>query len=116
VVGQTGPDGYGRQRGKETMMVGRMHGAKPVWRGAALGLALAVLAGCGGQQAAAGNDVEMRDMDVVDGTANDAMTDLDAVRSDGIGVGSNEINASAPAKSTASKAPAAGDTETVPTE
>jgi hypothetical protein len=96
-------------------MIARMRGIRPM--GLALGLAATLLAGCGGNKTAESNVVEMRDMEVVDGTANDAMTDLDAVRADGIGVGSNEINASAPAKAAKPSAPAAaGDTETVPTE
>jgi hypothetical protein len=84
--------------------------------GQALALALTVtlVAGCDTKTTAEGNVVEMRDMEVVDGTANDAMTNLDAVRADGIGVGSNEQNASAPARP-ASPA-AAKDTETVPAE
>jgi hypothetical protein len=105
-------------RWKETEMKARTRGTGPLARGLALALAVALLAGCGAKKTAAGNAVEMRDMEVVDGTANDAMTDLDAVRSDGIGVGTNEVNASAPAKpARPGGAPAAtGDTETVPTE
>jgi hypothetical protein len=50
-----------------------------------------LLAGCGGGSGddAAGNTVEMRDMDVVDGTVNDSMTDLDAVQADGVGTPAN---------------------------
>ena len=61
----------------------------------------ALLAGCGGERkVAAGNDVEMRDMDVVDGTINDSMTDLDAVQADSVGLaneaGSGEGRAARP--------------------
>jgi hypothetical protein len=80
--------------------------------------AVLLLAGCGSDKKAAGSAVEMRDMDVVDGTANDAMTDLDAVRSDGVGVGSNTGNQSAPAE-TAKPAKAdaeSSESEAVPAE
>ncbi len=80
--------------------------------------AMMLLAGCGSDKKAAGSAVEMRDMDVVDGTANDAMTDLDAVRSDGVGVGSNSGNEAAPAtKGKAAKADTAKtESEAVPAE
>lgn len=51
------------------------------------------LAGCGGDKPA-GNAVEMRDMEVVDGTVNDSMTDLDAVKADGVGSVDNAGNVS----------------------
>ncbi len=60
----------------------------------------ALLAGCGADRTAASNEVEMRDMDVVDGTVNDAMTDLDAVSTGGIGIGDNAGNSAAPRAST----------------
>jgi len=83
----------------------------------ALAMAALMLAGCGGNKQAAGNDVEMRDMEVVDGTVNDSMTDLDAVRADGVGALNNSgapLHRPAPA----SDEPAANsaDTETVPVE
>lgn len=40
------------------------------------------LIGCGGGDKG-GNVVQMKDMEVVDGTATDAMTDLDGVQSEG---------------------------------
>jgi hypothetical protein len=95
-------------------MTGRTRAIGRIGQGMALILAVALLSGCGTKKTAAGNAVEMRDMEVVDGTANDAMTDLDAVRADGIGVGSNEGNGAAPAPKAAPAA--AKDTETVPTE
>ncbi len=44
---------------------------------------LFALAACGGAKESDQKQVEMRDMDVVDGTINDSMTNLDAVRGDG---------------------------------
>lgn len=64
------------------------------------------LAGCGGAEKS-GNTVQMKDMEVVDGTASDAMTDLDGVQSEGTSVvlpGANGAgNASAPAARAAPK-------------
>lgn len=42
----------------------------------------ALVAACGGETKG-GNSVQMKDMEVVDGTATDAMTDLDGVQSEG---------------------------------
>lgn len=84
-----------------------------------LGAMGALLAACGSKKSTvAGNDVQMRDMEVVDGTVNDAMTDLDAVKADGVGVGTNAGNASAgtSAKAPAAAAPAKTDSETVSPE
>jgi len=91
--------------------------------GAGIGLGLItlagasmLLAGCGEKKTAASNVVEMRDMEVVDGTANDGMTDLDAVRANGIGA--NE--SAAPAANSKAKPPAAepgaADAEAVASE
>ena len=79
--------------------------------------ATALLAGCGGNKTAATNAVEMRDMEVVDGTINDAMTDLDAVSASGTGVGNNAGNASTATRAagTAAEEPAA-DAEAVASE
>ena len=44
--------------------------------------ALLSLTACGGADKG-GNSVQMKDMEVVDGTATDAMTDLDGVQSEG---------------------------------
>ncbi|MCE7795508.1 hypothetical protein LWE61_02935 [Sphingobium sufflavum] len=41
------------------------------------------LTGCGDSRPAGGGNVTMRDMEVVDGTANDSMADLDNATSDG---------------------------------
>jgi hypothetical protein len=41
------------------------------------------LAACGGSKDKAEKTVQMKDMEVVDGTATDAMTDLDGVQSEG---------------------------------
>ena len=75
-----------------------------------------LLAACGDKKEATGNAVQMRDMEVVDGTVNDSMTDLDAVKSDGVGVVDNagsvaRAQSSAPADNASSE-----DTETVATE
>ena len=75
-----------------------------------------LLAGCGDNKEATGNAVQMRDMEVVDGTVNDSMTDLDAVKSDGVGVVDNagsvtRAQSTAPADNASSE-----DTETVATE
>lgn len=50
----------------------------------ALGMAAILLAACGGAQDDGEQSVTMRDMEVVDGTASDAMTDLDGVQSEGL--------------------------------
>lgn len=59
----------------------------------------AALTGCGGGDKG-GNSVQMKDMEVVDGTASDAMTDLDGVQSEGTAVtlpgGNAADNGSAP--------------------
>lgn len=82
----------------------------------AAGLACLALGGCGGGQKAAGNAVEMRDMEVVDGTVNDSMTDLDAVKADGVGAVENSGNVSRPTnRSSADEGNVAG-AETVPVE
>jgi hypothetical protein len=56
------------------------------------------LAACGGKEDG-GNKVQMKDMEVVDGTATDAMTDLDGVQSEGaaLAMPDNAANGSAPA-------------------
>lgn len=76
------------------------------------------LAGCGGggNGDVAGNVVEMRDMDIVDGTVNDSMTDLDAVRADGIGMPANSANASRPTATRGADEDDRPDAETVAAE
>lgn len=44
---------------------------------------LILISACDGSKPAAGGNVTMRDMEVVDGTANDSMTDLDNATTDG---------------------------------
>jgi len=78
--------------------------------------ASAALAGCGGNTQTAGNDVEMRDMEVVDGTVNDSMTDLDAVRSDGVGVANNSGETTHRAAPASDEPTNDADTETVASE
>lgn len=67
------------------------------------------LAACGSKEEG-GNKVQIKDMEVVDGTATDAMTDLDGVQSEGTAIalpGNNSAdNSSAPAKPAPEKAPA----------
>ncbi|MBN8829531.1 MAG: hypothetical protein J0G94_02615 [Sphingomonadales bacterium] len=82
---------------------------------AALAACLALTA-CGGGKEPSGNAVEMRDMEVVDGTVNDSMTDLDAVKADGVG---NVDNAGSVSHAEAPKPQgnaAKEDTETVASE
>ncbi|WP_066701653.1 hypothetical protein [Sphingobium amiense] len=73
------------------------------------------LASCGGKDESE-TKVQMKDMDVVDGTATDAMTDLDGVQSEGAAVampGANAVSnmsAAAPAKK-AEAAPADQEAE-----
>jgi len=74
------------------------------------------LAGCGGGEDATANSVEMRDMEVVDGTVNDSMTDLDAVMSDGVGAVNNAGSVSRAETPSAAQSAAEEDTETVPVE
>ena len=50
------------------------------------------LAACGGADKG-GNSVQMKDMEVVDGTATDAMTDLDGVQSEGTAIALPDANA-----------------------
>ncbi|HEX7873619.1 MAG TPA: hypothetical protein VF475_11950 [Sphingobium sp.] len=45
--------------------------------------ALLMLGACGGSKPAGSGNVTMRDMEVVDGTANDSMADLDNATTDG---------------------------------
>lgn len=81
-----------------------------------LATACMLLGACGQKKTAASNAVEMRDMEVVDGTTNDSMTDLDAVRTNGVGTGNGNSAAPAPgAKVPAAEKPAA-DAEAVPSE
>ncbi len=63
----------------------------------ALGAAL-MTGGCGGK-GAAGNtaEVQMKGLETVDGTINDAMTDLDGVQSEGTAMADTGGNAAAPA-------------------
>ena len=70
-----------------------------VIRNSALLLAVsAALTGCGSGEEDSGNiaEVEMRDMEMVDGTINDAMTDLDGVQMDGTAMDANGSNVAEP--------------------
>lgn len=55
--------------------------------------AVPLLSGCGSKQGN-GNSIQMKDMEVVDGTATDAMTDLDGVQSEGTAIQPSGNNAS----------------------
>jgi hypothetical protein len=72
-------------------------------------VACALLAACGGGDKG-GNSVQMKDMEVVDGTATDAMTDLDGVQSEGtatvlpVGNAADNGSASTPPAKPAEKA------------
>lgn len=79
--------------------------------GATLGLA-----SCGGNDVADGNTVEMRDMEVLEGSVNDSMTDLDAVRSDGVGAVENAGSVSRAQSSEPAEEASGEDTETVASE
>lgn len=59
------------------------------------------LASCGGKGNESTNTVAMKDLEVVDGTASDAMTDLDGVKSEGTAM--MPSNASGAASATRSK-------------
>ncbi|MET0239975.1 MAG: hypothetical protein ABW184_08765 [Sphingobium sp.] len=48
-----------------------------------IGVALTGLSACDKSKPAAGGEVSMRDMEIVDGTANDSMVDLDNATQDG---------------------------------
>jgi hypothetical protein len=75
-----------------------------------------LLAGCGGGTETSGNAVEMRDMEVVDGTVNDSMTDLDAVKADGLGAVNNAGSVSRANGAQPAEGGNSGDTETVASE
>jgi hypothetical protein len=73
----------------------------------------ALLTACGSGDKG-GNAVQMKDMEVVDGTATDAMTDLDGVQSEGTAIAGpvgNTGNAAGPAPAPADKKAAASDDE-----
>ncbi len=93
---------------------------RAIRRGSGLILLASVMlaAGCGQNKTAASNVVEMRDMEVVDGSTNDEMTDLDAVRTNGIGTGNvAAANGAAPAAKPKPAAEQGGaDAEAVPSE
>lgn len=75
-----------------------------------------LLTACGDKKEAAGNAVQMRDMEVVDGTVNDSMTDLDAVKSDGVGVVENAGSVTRAQSTARAENGSSEDTETVATE
>lgn len=52
----------------------------------ALAAALLPMAACGDKKQEQSTTIEMKDMETVDGTASDAMTDLDGVKAEGTSV------------------------------
>ena len=69
---------------------------------AALLLGCAALVACGDKEQG-GNKVQMKDMEVVDGTATDAMTDLDGVQSEGTAIALPSDNATGNGSTPAAK-------------
>ncbi|MET0370746.1 MAG: hypothetical protein ABW039_05135 [Sphingobium sp.] len=63
------------------------------------------LSACGSDEKGS-NSIQMKDMEVVDGTATDAMTDLDGVQSESAAIAPAADNAAAPAAAKPSDAPA----------
>lgn len=72
----------------------------------ALLIACLPLVACGKKDEGA-TKVQMKDMEVVDGTATDAMTDLDGVQSEGTAIALPADNASANGSAPATAKPAA---------
>ncbi len=72
----------------------------------------ALVAACGGETKG-GNSVQMKDMDVVDGTTTDAMTDLDGVQSEGgvLALPSGNATVDAPGNAADKPEPAAANSE-----
>ncbi|WP_420902554.1 hypothetical protein [Sphingobium algorifonticola] len=64
---------------------------------ALLTAALLPLAACGSGTTETQSNVSMKDLEVVDGTASDAMTDLDGVRSEGTALAPTGESNSTPA-------------------
>jgi len=90
--------------------------ARTLVTAAALSAAL-LTGGCGGEKGGNGTDVQMKDLETVDGTINDAMTDLDGAQSEGTAMVQTGNNASATAGAAgkddrAANASAASDAET----
>jgi len=83
-------------------------------------LSALALASCGKSEESPAKKVEMRDMEAVDGTISDAMTDLDAVQADGTALANNAAgNAASPStrrKMREADDEAEQDAETVPVE
>ena len=89
-----------------------------VRRIALLTAVLISLAACGSGPADVQSNVSMKDLEVVDGTASDAMTDLDGVRSEGTALAptgeSNSVSAGAARPAANATAPAEeADTEVI---
>lgn len=85
-----------------------------------LAAATLLLAACGDKEADGGNTgVQMQDLEKVDGTINDAMTDLDGVQTEGTAMAENDAGANTasakagPADNASAPAKAATDEEVV---
>ena len=72
--------------------------------------ALLSLTACGGGDKS-GSNVQMKDMEVMDGTATDAMTDLDGVQSEGTAIAAPGNDGGANQSASASDTPAAAPAE-----
>ncbi|MBB6123846.1 hypothetical protein [Sphingobium subterraneum] len=70
----------------------------------AVSLVALSLSGCGDKGSGTSGTVKMKDMDVVDGTINDAMTDLDGVQSEAVAI-ADSGNATGPASNSSVPAP-----------
>lgn len=95
-----------------------MPSLSPLRRVALLTAALIPLAACGSGTKEAQSNVSMKDLEVVDGTASDAMTDLDGVRSEGTpmtptGESNSAIAATRTAANNASTPADPADTEVI---
>jgi hypothetical protein len=79
---------------------------------AVTGAVLLPLAACGDKKAEQTSTTQMKDLEVVDGSVNDAMTDLDGVKSEGTALadtGGNTIAAPAATNASATGKPATVD-------
>lgn len=91
-------------------------GARPIIIAGSIACSL-LLAACGGGGEKEGNSIQMKDLEVVDGTATDAMTDLDGVQAEGTavvapnGVAGNAANAADRAAPAPKPEAEAADTE-----
>jgi hypothetical protein len=93
-----------------------MSPASIIIRSAVAALLCASLGACGKSGDEAGNMVSLKDLEVVDGTTSDAMTDLDGVKTEGTALAPVPSNATAPAPSSDRAASSQGNNEAAPPE